>query len=94
MPAQIICQVLKLCLSWSCVSSEFNVAQITAFESIPLPEMYNVYCKTQKNAKHKGKPSPEAVFVCHETHVDFHKTFASNFSAYTISILKILSETH
>ena len=29
-------------------------------------------------------------------HVDFHKTFASNFSAYTtfINILKILSQTN
>ena len=29
--------------------------------------------------------------ICDKTYVDFHKTFASIFSAYTTSILKILS---
>ena len=29
-----------------------------------------------------------------KAHVYFHKTFASNFSAYTTSTLKILSKTH
>ena len=32
-----------------------------------------------------------AVFICDKTHVDFHQTFASIFSAFTTSILKILS---
>ena len=43
------------------------------------------------SAKHKGNHSREGVFICDKTHVDFHKTFASIFSAYTTSILKILS---
>ena len=33
----------------------------------------------------------ESLYVIIKTHVDFHKTFASIFSAYTTSILKILS---
>ena len=41
--------------------------------------------KTQKNHSREG------VFICDKTHVDFHKTFASIFSAYTTSIFKILS---
>ena len=31
------------------------------------------------------------VFICDKTQIDFDKTFASIFSAYTTSILKILS---
>ena len=42
----------------------------------------------------KANHSHEEVFICDKTHVDFHKTFASNFSAYTTSILKILSQTN
>ena len=41
-------------------------------------------------AKHKENHSREGVFICDKTHVDFHKTFASIFSAYTTSILNIL----
>ena len=41
--------------------------------------------KTQKNHSREG------VSVCDKTHVGFHKTLASIFSAYTTSILKILS---
>ena len=33
----------------------------------------------------------ENQFIGDKTHVDFHKTFATIFSAYTTSILKILS---
>ena len=36
--------------------------------------------------KHKRNHSCEAVFICDETHVDSHKTFATNFSPYTTSI--------
>ena len=43
--------------------------------------------------KHKGNHSHEGVFICDKMHVDFRKTFASIFSAYTTSILKILSLT-
>ena len=35
--------------------------------------------------------SREGVFICDKTHVDFHKTLASIFLAYSTSILKILS---
>ena len=31
------------------------------------------------------------IMACDKTHVDFHKTFASIFSAYSPSILRILS---
>ena len=41
-------------------------------------------------AKHNENHSREGVFIGDETHADFHKTFASIFSAYTTSILKIL----
>ena len=53
----------------------------------------NVFQKLINNsrAKHKGNHSREGVFICDKTHVDFHKTFAAIFSAYTTSILKILS---
>ena len=34
----------------------------------------------------------ESLYICDKTHVDFHKTFASIFSAYTTSALKILSQ--
>ena len=33
-------------------------------------------------------------FISDKTHVDYHKTFASIFSAYITSTLKILSPTH
>ena len=42
-------------------------------------------------AKHKENHSREGVFICDKTHVDFHKTFALIFSAYTTSIFKIIS---
>ena len=43
--------------------------------------------------QNKENHSREGVFICDKTHVDFHKTFASILSAYTTSMLKILSET-
>ena len=41
----------------------------------------------------KHKENHEGVFICDKTHVvvDFDKSFASIFSAYTTSLLKILS---
>ena len=42
-------------------------------------------------SKLKENHSRQPVFMCDKTHVDFHKTFVSIFSAYTTSILKILS---
>ena len=33
----------------------------------------------------------ESLYIGKKTHIDFHKTFASIFLAYTTSILKILS---
>ena len=33
-------------------------------------------------------------FISDKTHVDYHETFASIFSAYTTSTLKILSQTN
>ena len=63
---------------------------------LPRPRLKNPYSTFQKLinnswAKHKENYSREGVFICDKTHVDFHKTFASIFSAYTTSIFKILS---
>ena len=69
------CSSIKL-LSLTFVSKTFNITS----------KIINNSC-----AKHKGNHSREGVFICDKTHVDFHKTFASIFSAYTTSILKILS---
>ena len=44
-------------------------------------------------AKHKGNHTREGLFICDKIHVDFHKTFASIFTAFTISILEILLQT-
>ena len=57
--------------------------------------VYSAFQKLINNswAKHKENHSREGVFICDKTHVDFHKTFASILSAYTTSMLKILSET-
>ena len=36
--------------------------------------------KMHINEKHKGNHGHEGVFICDETHVDFHKTFLPRFS--------------
>ena len=46
-------------------------------------------------SKTQRKSQPLAVvFVSDKTHVDFYKTFASIFSTYTTSTLKIRSQTN
>ena len=42
----------------------------------------------------KGNHNPSSGFISDKTHVDYHKTFASIFSAYTTSMLQILSQTN
>ena len=48
-------------------------------------------CIKNLQAKHKANRSREGVFIRDKTHVDFHKIFASIFSAYTTLLMKILS---
>ena len=43
--------------------------------------------------KHKENHSHEGVFICDETHVQYHKIFVSNSSAKTTSFRHFLKQT-
>ena len=53
--------------------------------------IYIIKCVFDK-VKHKGNHSRSSGLILDKADVDHHKTFAWIFSAYTTSILKILSQ--